>query len=56
MYKCSIFNAEFKTFDSDLIYHVPFQRYFNCIDPQIQKFVKVQIYKKLKKKRFSPYF
>ena len=58
---CSTFNAEFKTF-LDLIYHVPFQRYFNCKNPQIKNFTKVQVaplkkfkYKK-KKNCFSSYF
>ena len=27
----------------DLIYHVRFKRYLNCIEPQIQKFIKIQI-------------
>ena len=28
---------------SDLFYHVPFQRYFNCKNPEIQNFIKVQV-------------
>ena len=33
-----------------MIYHAPFQRYFNCKNPQIQNFIKVQVapLKKLK--------
>ena len=44
---------------SDLIYHVPFQRYFNCKNPQIQHFIKVQVatlkYLKYKKNWFSSF-
>ena len=29
-----------KLFFSELIYHVPFQIYFNCVDPQISKLYK----------------
>ena len=36
-----------------MIYHVPFQRYFNCKNPQLQNFIKVQVapVNKLKKKK-----
>ena len=41
-----------------MVYHVPFQRYINYVDPQIQNDIKVQIslLKILKKKWFLPYF
>ena len=52
---CTYLTLNSKLF-SDLIYHVPFQRYFNCENPQIKNFTKVQVVPlkkfKLKKKLF----